>query len=323
MVEPRRICLLGGSGFVGSRLAARLAGRGHEIVVPTRNLQRSRHLLVLPTVRLQETDISEAAALEAVLDGCDVVVNLVGILNERGRHGAGFRKAHSQLAAHLVSAATRQGLRKLVQVSALNADAGRAPSFYLRSKGEAEDIVRASSLAWTVLRPSVIFGPGDSFTNRFASLLRLLPGVFPLAMAQARFAPVHVDNVVEAIHRAATDPATDGKVYELCGPRVLSLGEIVQLIARELGLRRRVLPLPRWASRLQAAICDFVPGKPFSTDNYLSLTLDSVCSTDGLAALGIEPESFETGLTAALAGSTSRAQLARLRGKAGPDPRSS
>lgn len=293
-MSTRTICILGGTGFVGSRLVANLAARGQELRVPTRQALRGRHLGVLPSVRVIEADIHAEAALRRLFEGCDAIVNLVGILNERGRSGAGFRRAHTELTGKAVGAAREAGARKFVQMSGLGANAEQGPSHYLRTKGEAEALVRASSpaLAWTIVQPSVIFGPGDSFTNRFAGVLRLTPGLLPLAMPDARLAPVHIDDVIAALCRAIDDPATDGQTYELCGPEVLTLREIVAAIAAVTGQRRAILGLPRWASRLQAALLDFVPGKPFSTDNYLSLTVPSVCRENGLARLGITPRSF-------------------------------
>jgi NADH dehydrogenase len=318
VADPATICLLGGAGFVGSRLAARLINRGYAVVIPTRAPASRRHLLVLPTVRVIEADVNDPDALSAALRGCHAAVNLVGILNEKGRDGTGFRQAHTLFAERLVSACERRGVARLVHISALRADAASGPSYYLRTKGEAERaITSAASLGWTVLRPSVIFGPGDSFTNRFAGLLRRMPWIFPLAMPDSRFAPVHVDDVVEAIARCLDDPATAHKTYELCGPEALTLREIVRRIASVLGLKRRVLGLPRPVSRLQAQIMEFVPGKPFSTDNFLSLTVDSVCTQDGMAALGIEPRSFDAQLPAALGVGLTRSRLDTLRRAAG------
>jgi NADH dehydrogenase len=300
VASRKKICLLGGSGFLGSRLASRLTTRGDDFVIPTRRIARRRHLLVLPNARVVEADINDPERLRSVVAGCSVVVNLVGILNERGRSGAGFRAAHTQLASRLVSACSANGVAKVIQVSALRASVD-APSHYLQTKGEAERIIAAAgTFSWTILQPSVMFGPGDSFTNRFARLLRWAPGVLPLAMPGARFAPIHVDDVVSAILRVIDDPATDNGTYQLCGPDVLTLRELVVCIARAAGLRRGVWGLPVWLSRMQARVMDFVPGKPFSTDNFLSLTVDSVCTDNGTAALGIAPRSFEAGLPGAL-----------------------
>jgi NADH dehydrogenase len=294
------IALLGGSGFVGTRAAAALASGGSGLRILTRRPAHADHLRVLPQLRVATADPSDQASLARALAGCSAVVNFIGILNERGRDGSGFRRAHVGVATALVEACRRAGVPKLVQVSALNAGHPQATSHYLRSKGEAEAILLRSGLAVTILQPSVIFGPGDSFLNRFARLLRLMPGIFPLAMADARFAPVHVDDVAAAIATVVARDDWDGATLQLCGPEQFTLGEIVALTARTLDLPRAVLPLPRWLARLQAAVMDFVPGKPFSTDNYRSLLLPSVCSTSGFAALGLQPRSLTAGIAMAL-----------------------
>ena len=291
MSRPLKVCVLGGSGFVGSRLVARLANAGHTVTVPTRIAARAAHLRLMPTVTTPVADIHDPATLERLAARCDVVVNLVGILNESGRSGAGFSHAHSELAGKLVTALSSRPGIKLVQMSALKA--GDGPSHYLRSKGEAEQQIRkAPGLRWTILRPSVIFGPGDSFGNRFAGLIAVLPGVFPLAMPGARFAPVYLDDVVDALERSLQDRATDGQAYELGGPDTLTLRQIVQRIAHAMDRRIWIIGLPQWVSRLQAGVMDFVPGKPFSTDNYRSLLVDNVPTEDGFARLGIRPRGF-------------------------------
>ncbi len=261
----------------------------------------------MPTVRVVHADIHAPETLRKILAGADVAINLVGILNEKGRDGAGFRQAHVELTRNLIGACGSTGVQRLVQISALNAATPEtpdpAPSHYLRSKGEAEALLRASKLNWTILQPSVIFGPGDAFLNRFAGLLRSVPLALPLAMPSARFAPVHVDDVVEAVIRVLDAPAAFGHTFQLYGPDIYTLRELVQLVADTLGLRRRVIGLSRPLSRLQAAVMDFVPGKPFSTDNYRSLLTDSVGSSDGLQQLGIIPRALRPNLAEALRGS--------------------
>ncbi len=292
----RSICLLGGSGFVGTALAAALArNNGWRITVPTRDPARARHLSPIPSLRLVPADIHDPTQLAALCAGQQVVVNLVGILNERGRDGSGFARAHTDLARKLVDASRRQGVARLFQLSAVQADADRGPSHYLRSKGQAERILREESgpeLGVTIFRPSVIFGSGDDFTLRFARLLRILPLAFPLARPGACFAPVWIEDIVAAMTVALADDATAGECYELCGPEVFTLREIVCRVRDQLGLRRAVIGLPDWAARVQALVCDFVPGKPFSTDNYRSLLVDSLCSVNGFARLGIQPQPF-------------------------------
>jgi len=302
-----RICVLGGSGFIGSALCAALARDGHTVTVLTRRAARARHLGVLPGVRVVEGNPHHPPTLVAALEGVEVLVNLVGILNESGRDGSGFRRAHTGLAAAAVDACRAAGVERLLHMSSLGADVDRGPSHYLQSKGAAEQLIRndGSGLRWTIFRPSVVFGAGDSFTNRFAALLRLLP-VLPLARPEARFAPVWVGDVVAAFRHALSDNATAGEIFELCGPQVMSFREVVSFVRDVLDLRRLIVGLPDPLARLQAMLMDFVPGKPFSTDNYLSLTVDSVCTSNGFARLGLTPHSLELIAPAYLTGTRNR-----------------
>ena len=284
-MKPVPLVVLGGTGFVGRHLVARLAALGHEIVVPSRNRDAQRDLFVLPQVRVETCDVYDIAQLTQRLRGAGAVINLVGILNEPGRDGAGFERAHVQLTRTLIAACGQAGVRRLLQMSALNA--GRGRSHYLRTRGEAEAVVRGSKLDWTIFQPSVIFGQDDGLFMRFRRLLAFAP-LLPLARAGAKFAPVYVGDVVAAFVRALQEPSTIGQTYELYGPEVMTLAQVVRYTARQAGLRRAVLPLPDALGRLQALCMDFVPGKPFSTDNYLSLLNDSVGGIDGLYRLGIE-----------------------------------
>ena len=286
------ICVLGGSGFVGTELVTRLVYAGHWVRVPTRNLARADRLRVLDTAELRQANVHDPRVLSQLLTDCHAVVNLVGILNERGRDT--FETAHAVLAAKVMNAARGAGVRRVLHMSSLGA-AENAPSRYLRSKAAAEAAVRAvphpdqPHPAVTIFRPSVIFGAGDSLTNRFAGLLRLSAGILPLARARARFAPVSVLDVAEAFMRALNRTASAGATYELCGPEVLTLEQIVRLTARVAGLPCHILRLPDTVARLQGVVMGLVPGKPFSLDNFRSLTLDSVCRENGCAALGITP----------------------------------
>ncbi|MEM7611365.1 MAG: complex I NDUFA9 subunit family protein [Pseudomonadota bacterium] len=296
MTHTKSCVILGGTGFVGRGLIHALRKRGYELVVPTRNREMARELLVIPELRLVTADIYDRDTLAGLVRDADVVINLVGILNERGHHrGRGFYVAHRDLTATLVEVCAAVGVPRLLQMSALKADAKKGTSDYLKSKGEAEDAIRAAgenAPAWTIFQPSVIFGHDDSFMNRFAQLLRIAP-VMPLARANARFAPVFVDDVVAAFCAALDNDTTIGQTYQLCGPRVYSLREIVAYVRDLLGLRRPIIGLPDPIGRLQARIFDWLPGKPFSTDNFRSLMLHSICDQNGLLALGIEPTPLE------------------------------
>jgi uncharacterized protein YbjT (DUF2867 family) len=286
------VCVLGGSGFVGTELVIRLVRAGHWVRVPTRSLRRVQQLRVLDTAELRVANVHDPRVLGQLFAGCDAVINLIGILNPGS--GASFEAVHTGLAARVMAAARPAGVRHLLHMSALGADE-HGPSRYLRSKGAAETHLRAATLAdpshptVTIFRPSVIFGPGDSLTNRFAELLRLSAGWLPLARAGARFAPVSVFDVAEAFLRALTRSSSRGATYELCGPEVVTLEEIVRRTAGAVGLPCHIVPLPDLIARLQGVVMGLLPGKPFSLDNFRSLTVDSVCREDGCAALGIIP----------------------------------
>jgi len=287
------ICILGGTGFVGTRLVARLIKDGHQVTVLSRDREQHKHLLVLPGLTLDNCNVYDEAQLSERFRGQDVVINLVGILNERGFGGSGFRRAHTELTRGVLQAARSAGATRLLQMSALKA-AVDAPSYYLRSKGEAERLIReqSASLDWTIFQPSVMFGPGDSFLNRFARLLAAVPLVLPLAKPNARFQPVYVDDVIDAMLRCLHGGSSSRQTYELGGPQVYTLREIVGLVAKITGRRRWIIGLPDFAARLQALLMDFVPGRPFSSDNYRSLTVDSVCAEDGFAKLKLKPHSM-------------------------------
>lgn len=289
------ICLIGGTGFVGRHLAAELTRRGYSIRVLTRHRERCRSLLVFPNLDLVETDIHDPVALSGGMEGCPTVVNLAGILNEVRTHDANFAAVHTELPTKIVTACREQGVGRLVHMSALNAGAD-APSEYLRSKAMGEDAVLAAAedIAVTTFRPSVIFGHDDNFFNRFSALLRLTPFVMPLACSETNFAPVHVEDVVTAFADALHDKRTFGQSYELCGPHQYTLKELVEYTASVCGLNRRVLPMSARLSLLQARMLEFIPGKPFSIDNYRSLQVDCVCSNNGFASLKIDPVCLES-----------------------------
>jgi len=291
-MKYQRVALIGGSGFVGSHLTHRLRNAGYQCRVLTRHAFRHADLCLSAQVR--EVDPYQPAELALALEGCDAVVNLVGILHG-GKRGRNFRTAHVRLTETIVETCHQTGIKRLLHMSALHADQATGSSEYLRSKGEGEN--RAHTLgkpdiAVTSFRPSVIFGPGDSFLNRFAGVLKI-PGPLPLACWDTRFSPVYIDDVVEAFTRALPRKDTHGKHYDLCGPEIFTLEEIVRLVGLHTRRDKTVLRLPDWAARLQASVLQHVPGKPFTPDNYLSLQTDSVCSQNGLGDLGITPTAMK------------------------------
>ena len=289
-MSEHRICIMGGTGFVGRHLAARL----NELQIPakilTRRRDRQRAVLVLPLTQVVEINVYDYERLKKELAGYDTVINLVGILNESGHSGAGFHKAHVSLTRNVVDACISAGCKRLLHMSALNADSNHPSSFYLRTKGMAEDYVHtfARGIRATSFRPSVIFGDGDSFFNRFAALLKLAPYYFPLACPDTRYAPVYVGDVVQQFIAALDEAATYGKRIELCGPEIYTLRQLVEYTAEVLGLPRRIVGLPDFMARLQANIMEYLPGKPFSLVIYHSMQKDNVCSSGVIAATSLK-----------------------------------
>lgn len=293
-MNPQTVGILGGSGFVGRHLVYRLTNAGHRCRVLLRHPERHRELRLIGGLDIRQSD-PFADNLAAQLTGCNTVINLIGILNEQGADR--FQRVHIDLVERLVGAARESGVGRLLHMSALNANATSGGSEYLRSKGAGEDVAHSRggpAMAVTSFQPSVIFGPGDHLFTRFAALLRLSPGVLPLACPEARFAPVYVGDVVAAMVAALDGPAHYGQRYPLCGPRTLSLRELAEYTAQVMGRRTRMIALSDKHSRLQAQLLGRLPGRPFTLDNYASLQTPSVCSTDGLAALGIDATDLAT-----------------------------
>jgi NADH dehydrogenase len=297
-----RILVVGGSGFIGTQVVSRLAAQGRRVVVPTRRRERARHLILLPTVDVVEADPRDPIALESLLAGCDAAVNLVGVLHGRAGSasdpfGPDFERAHVDVPNALISACRATKVRRLVHVSALGVtDGGKntLPSRYLRSKAAGEEKVRqARDLDWTILRPSVVFGAGDSFLNLFARLQRLLP-VLALAKAEARFQPVWVGDVAQAVVNALDNPATIGRTCALAGPEVFTLRQLVGLAGVwSRGRSRPILSLPSGPGRLTAMLMEWAPGEPLMTrDNLDSMTIDNVSARPVDPELGVAPASL-------------------------------
>lgn len=273
------ILLIGGSGFVGRHLAARLAADGHNLLVPTRRRERAKHLLVLPTVEVAEADVHDEGALAGLVRGQDAVINLVGILKggEGEPYGKGFARAHVELPQKIATAARAAGVRRVLHVSALKA-AADAPSGYLRSKAAGEAVLKEAGLDLTIFRPSVIFGQGDAFLTLFARMARIAP-FFPLAGADARFQPVWIEDAAAAVADSLFHAESIGAAYDLCGPKQYSLRELVGYAAAVAGHPRLVIGLPQAVAWLQAWAMEFIPNGPMTRDNVRSMRVPSVCDS--------------------------------------------
>ena len=305
----RSVLVLGGSGFLGRHVVRKLATQQMQVRVPTRNRERAKDLILLPTVDVVKADIHDTAALERLVSQAHAVLNLVGIL-----HGD-FQRVHVELPRKVVEACRRHGVKRLVHVSSLAAGAD-APSAYLRSKGEAEKLVLAAEgVQTTVFRPSVIFGQEDHFLNLFARLARALP-VIVLASPNARFQPVHVDDVARAVTAALADPRTFGQSYDLCGPRVYALRELVEYVVRVAGLRRPIIGLNPSLSMLQAMVLEHLPGRLMTRDNVRSMQVDNVCACAFPEVFGFAPTPLEAVAPLYLSGATPRSRYRWFRFRA-------
>ncbi len=313
------ILVLGGSGFVGRSVCAKLVersgGASGSIKVPSRRPARAKHIQLLPTVQVVGVDVNDEARLAQLVAGCDAVINLVAIL-----HGspAAFQRAHVDLPAKLARVCQGANVKRVIHVSALGVS-DRAPSHYLRSKTAGELMLKSARLDLSILRPSVMFGEHDHFLNLFASLQKVLP-VLPLGGAQARFQPVWVEDVAAAILRCLDDNHTIGQTYECTGPRVYTLKELVELAGRLSGHPRPVFALPDALARLQAAAMELLPGEPLmSRDNMDSMRTPNVATTQwpGLAALGITPTALESIAPLYLSAGQGLARMDPWRAKAG------
>ncbi len=295
-MELENVLLIGGSGFVGGWIASCLSERGVRVTIPTRHRDNTKKLTMLPMVSLVEANVHDPQALVELMRGKDAVIKLVGVLHDsdsRLPYGKGFAAAHVDLPRKILAAMRHSGVRRLVHMSALKA-AVNAPSEYLRSKGEGEALVRAAidELEITVFRPSGIFGPDDAFLNMFAKLIKLFP-ILPLGGGTARFQPVHVGDVARVFADCLSDPATFGQTYDLCGPKVYTLRELVEYTAQLVGKSPRIIDLGNggWAY-LQAGLMWLLPNPPLSPDNLRSMEVDSV--RDGTHGYpGWQPKALE------------------------------
>lgn len=295
--EYPSLLVIGGSGFIGSHLVAQLSARGHDILVPTRHEGRARHLLVLPGVDVVEADVHDDTTLRRLMDGKSAVINLVGILHGKASPGAAygraFARAHVELPKKIVAAAAACGVHRFLHMSALGADRN-APSMYLRSKADGEQAAQSNpAVGATIFRPSVVFGEGDRFLNMFAALQRMLP-VIPLAGADAKFQPVYVGDVVDAFLYALEHDRSIGRIYELAGPHVYTLRELVALAGDYTGHHHPVIGLPATLARLQAWFLEHAPGGPImSRDNLDSMRVDNVAHHAPQSDLPVNPTPLE------------------------------
>lgn len=318
------ILVLGGSGFIGRHLIAQLIRQGRTVTVPSRRREHAKHLILLPTVEVVEADVFTPGILERLLRGKGAVVNLIGILHgRRGRpeehgpndYGPDFARVHVEFPRAVVAACRAAGVKRMLHVSALGASVS-APSEYLRSKAIGEQAaLAADDLDVTVFRPSAVFGPEDRFLNRFALLARITPVLAP-PCPTAKFQPAYVGDVARAMLAALDEPQARGQSYELCGPRVYTLKQLIEYVCAVTGMRRLVLDLPDRLSYLQALLFESLPGPLMTRDNYYSMQVPNVCSGDRPLPFGLAPQALEAVAPSYLAHPGFEKHYSQLRWKA-------
>jgi NADH dehydrogenase len=280
MKNDAKILLIGGSGFIGQKIASGLSALGHVVLLPTRRATYAKELWVLPNLQVIEANIHDPSVLADLcqrLGPGGVVINLVGVLHDKtgSPYGPGFLKNHVELTKKIIAAMDSANLKRYIHMSALGANSSGA-SMYQRSKGDAENLVKASDLAWTIFRPSVVFGEKDKFINLFASLQKFAP-VLPLGGASVKFQPVYVSDVAQAFVKSISMSETIGRVFDLAGPRVYTLAELVNFAGMVGGRKSIVIPLPKPLAYLQAGLLEMMPGPTLmSRDNLASMSEDNV-----------------------------------------------
>lgn len=310
-MQQKEICILGGSGFVGSAIVAKLDAAGYLVKVLTRRKESAKHLILLPNVQVVECNVLDYMALSNAIRGADAVINLLGILHQSRR--VSFNLVHQQLPAHLAKICEDLSIKRLIHMSSLRAGKN-APSQYLRSKGAGEVALAAhqDALNITIFKPSIIFGRGDSFINLFASMAKILPAIL-LAKPNAKFQPIWVEDVASCFVASVENDATFGKTYELAGPKVYTFRELVQTVMTTLQLKRPIIGLNDALSYAQAFMMELLPVKLMSRDNIRSMETDSVSDMPFPTVFNLTPSALETVIPQYLVDQTPRGAYDRFR----------
>ncbi len=310
-MQFKEICVIGGSGFVGSAIVTKLDAAGYSVKVLTRRRESSKHLILLPNVQVLECNVLDYKALNNALRGADAVVNLLGILHQNRRNS--FNIMHQQLPTQLAKICADLHITRLLHMSSLGASKS-APSQYLRSKGAGEEALSTAKIGLnvTIFKPSVIFGRGDKFINLFANIIKLLPVVL-LAKPEARFQPVWVEDVATCFVNSLENLNTFGKTYVLAGPKIYTFRALVQTIMATLNEKRPIIGLNDKLSYVQAFMMELLPVKLMSRDNIRSMEVDSVNFAPFPAVFGITPTALETVIPQYLNNQTPRGDYDRFR----------
>jgi uncharacterized protein YbjT (DUF2867 family) len=296
------VFITGGTGFVGQEIVRQLHAAGHAIRILARDpaSPRVREFTSRFAAHTHPGNVLESGSLEGGLSGIDAVIHLVGIISEFRRNT--FENVHARGTEAIVAAARQAGVQRFVHMSALGARP-EAKSRYHQSKWAAEEGVRGSGLDWTIFRPSIIYGPGDGFVNLFARMSRFSPVLPVIGSGRTKFQPIAVEDVAAGFVKALEEPRSVGQMLDLCGPEVLTLEEILDLILEVTGRKRLKLHLPFWLARGQAACLEFVfprllgRAPPLNRDQLIMLEEDNVGTSEpAMSLFGMRPGSFREGI---------------------------
>ncbi len=275
-----KIVILGGSGFIGAQLATKLSSMAEKIIIPTRDIESNQGLKMIPNLEIMHLDVKDDRSVNLLFDKSDLVINTIGILNEFDQDNS-FDNIHYQLTKKISNCLRQNQVKRYLHISSLNADA-KSSGKYLKSKGKAEDYLLSETSSFcnvTIFRPSIVFGENDSFFNKFSTLLKIFP-VFPLACPNSKFMPVYVEDLTDYMISTINNVKTYKQSIDVTGPNEYTFRELIGHTLTALNIRRIIIPLNSFLSRIQARVFENLPGKLFTMDNYESLQIDS-CSDKG------------------------------------------
>jgi NADH dehydrogenase len=287
-----KIFIAGGSGFIGTHLSKMLRDKGHEL----RLLLHRRSALETGGIEAVEGDVTRPDSVEKAVEGCDAVINLVGIIREFPSRGITFERLHVQATANMLSATRKAGIRRYLQMSALGTRPDAVSQYHV-TKSRAEDLVRSSGLDSTILRPSLIYGPGDAFITMLAGQLRLLPVMPVIGSGAYRLQPIHVDDVARCFTLSLEMPETIGQSYELCGNNRLSYIDLLDAVASAMGRPAPLKPrVPLGLMKLIIPVMQNIPQFPITTDQLQMLLEENICDSSWQKVFGFEPRDFQKGI---------------------------
>ncbi|RLL51549.1 complex I NDUFA9 subunit family protein [Mariprofundus sp. EBB-1] len=266
----KRVCIIGGSGFVGRSIVDQAIAAGHQVSVACRHPERARDLLI-KGVKLHAVDVTDGRGMDTALKNQDVVIYLVGLLFEKGRQN--FASAHVDGVARTITACKQAGIKQYIHMSALGAG-DVIESSYASTKGEAESLVRDSGLNWTIFRPSIIYGAGDNFFNKFKAMSALLP-IMPVISGSSLFQPIWVEDVARAFVCSIGNKHVSGQRYDLGGPKAYSFQAMLELLMNTLDRNRLLIPVPGFAAKLMATFTGILPTPPITLDQLKLLSHDN------------------------------------------------